>query len=249
VSRTHVEANEVLAALHQHFPSESTNSQDARRVVRIGMAPPDGHPASQAHVDAVVARCVAAEHPHVQAEHEAASGLVASLTAGFRRHDGDPAPPDQQAVAHGVDAQERLRRAEKAVDAATRLTRRAVCATARMLVTTIASCDLSDTGGRGCSLIICEDAAVVSTPAVVSSVMRAPRSGRGGADGGRGGDSGRRRGDTEPVDTTRCVVLVGDPAQLPLRAGPVAYRGETVAMRLSAFERCVSGRRHVCTTL
>ena len=249
VSRTNVAANEVLAALHEHFPSESTISRDARRVVRIGMAPPDGHPASQAHVDAVVARCVAAEHLHLQAEYEAASGLVASLTAGSRRHDGYPAPPDQHAVARAVDAQERLRRAEKALDAATRSTRRAVCATARMLVTTIASSVLSDIGGRGCSLIICDEAAAVSTPAVVSSVVRAPRCIRGGADGGRGGDSGRRRGDTDPADTTRCVVLVGDPAQLPPSAGPVSYRGATVAMGLSAFERCVSGRRHVCTTL
>jgi len=139
VSRTNVAANKVLAALHRHFSSDSTISRDARPVVRIGMAPPDGHPASQAHVDAVVARCVAAEHLHLQAEYEAASGLVASLTAGSRRHDGYPAPPDQRAVAHAVDAQEPLRRAEKALDAATRSTRRAVCATARMLVTTIAS--------------------------------------------------------------------------------------------------------------
>ncbi|OSX76100.1 hypothetical protein BU14_0207s0019 [Porphyra umbilicalis] len=249
VSRTNVAANEVLAALHEHFPSELTISRDARRVVRIGMAPPDGHPASQAHVDAVVVRCVAAEHPHVLAEYEAASGLVASLTSGSHRHDGYPAPPYQQAVAHAVNAQERLHRAEKALDAVTRSTRRTVCATARMLVTTIASSVLSDIGGRGCSLIICDEAAAVSTPAVVSSVVRAPRGGLGGADGGRGGDSGRRRGDTDPADTTRCVVLVGDPAQLPPSAGPVAYRCATVAMGLSAFERCVSGRRHVCTTL
>jgi len=95
VSRTNVAANEVLAALHQHFPSESTISRDARRVVRIGMAPPDGHPASQAHVDAVVARCVAAEHFHVQAEYEAASGFVVSLTAGSRRHPDTQTPPNR----------------------------------------------------------------------------------------------------------------------------------------------------------
>jgi len=54
---------------------------------------------------------------------------------------------------------------------------------------------------------------------------------------------------TDPENATRCVLLVGDPAQLPPSAGPVAYCGATVSMGLSAFERCVSGRRHVCTSL
>jgi len=174
VSRTNLAAKKMFAALHAQLPSESDISRDPWRVIRIGRAPHDGHSAPQAHVDAVIVRCVAAEHPHVLAEYEAAS--VASLTSRSLWHDFNPAPLGQQAVSHDFDAEDRLRLAEQAFDFVSRSTRHAVCATARMLVTTIASSLLSDIGGRGCSLIICDEAAAVSVLAVVSSVLRAPSS-------------------------------------------------------------------------
>lgn len=126
---------------------------------------------------------------------------------------------DATSVRDARSAGDELLEANEVVKKSVRRLHSQVARGAPNVVTTTASSTGSTIGNLGYYAIIVDEAASTSVPAAMSAVVRAA---------GEGGD--------EAASMTRCVLFMGDPAQLPPSSG-MRYTGDLLAMGDSVFER------------
>ncbi|KAK1867580.1 hypothetical protein I4F81_010086 [Pyropia yezoensis] len=181
---------------------------------RVGLAPPKGDPIAATHIDAVVKDLLPRVYPDVVRRQEAAAAAHEALLQSL----GASGSNDPTSVRDAQAAGDELVEANAAVKKSVRRLHSQVAQGAPIVVTTTATSTGNAIGDLGYHVIIVDEAASTSIPAAVSAVVRAA---------GEGGDEAARM--------TRCVVFMGDPAQLPPSSG-MRYTGDLIAMGDSVFE-------------
>eukprot|EP00170_Pyropia_yezoensis_P000717 contig_3402_g718 len=184
-------------------------------LLRVGLEPPMGDPIAATHIDAVLEDHPPRVYPDVVRRQEAAAAAYEDVRQRLTASGSN----EETSFRDARSAGDELLEANGAVKKSVRRLHSQVARGPPIVVTTTASSTGNAIRNLGYHAIIVDEAASTSIPAALSAEVRAA---------GELGD--------EAANMTRCVVLMGDPAQLPPSSG-MRYTGDVLAMGDSVFER------------